>query len=306
MVKRTVILGISLMAAAGCAAQDLRLDIWPVGEVAHRIPSGETEVREQGDILRISKVQVPDMEVYLPEGDAKGRQAVLILPGGGYQILAYDWEGSAYGRLLSGQGLVAVVLKYRLPSASSQSQPGQVPLSDAQRALRLIRSNALDWGVDPDRIGVMGFSAGGHLAASLSTRYGERVYNPVDQLDSLSARPDFSILVYPVISFREEVGHSGSRRALLGENPSEALISKYSADEQVGPGTPPAFLLHAADDQAVPVANSLRYYQALLDHKIPASMHLYPEGGHGFSLAADRPYLAGWTGQLLSWLEQLD
>ncbi len=299
--------GAFLWATPAGAFQGLVTEIWPEGKVAHRIPSSETEETEQRDILLIRKVQVPTLEVFLPSGPPEEpRQAVLVLPGGGYQVLAYDWEGTQYGELLSRNGIVAAVLKYRLPSGASQSQPSKAPLSDAQRALRLLRSQAESWGVDPGRIGVMGFSAGGHLAASLSTRFSEPVYQALDEVDSLSARPDFTVLVYPVISFRDGITHMGSRNALLGERPEDSLIARYSADEQVTTETPPAFLVHAADDSGVPVANSLSYYDALLRRKIPASMHLFPEGGHGFSLAAGIPYLNGWTDLLIAWLGSLE
>ena len=287
-------------------AQDLSLDLWPEGRIPHRKPTDETEVRETDGILRISKVQTPAMDLYFADPQKNTGKAVVIFPGGGYHILAYDWEGTEVARRLQEAGISAAVVKYRLPTSRSADPPHRVPLTDAQRAIRLMRYQAEEWDFRPDQIGVMGFSAGGHLAATLSTRYDAVVYGPVDPADKLSARPDFSVLVYPVISFDTgSATHLGSREALLGKSPADSLVRFYAPLEHVNRNTPPAFLLHAFDDEAVPPENSLVYCQKLREAGVPATLHLYPEGGHGFALARDKPYLGGWTGILIDWLTHL-
>ena len=302
---RKVLLYFAFLFTLVVHGQDVRLPLWPEGKIPHRIPSDETERMDSTDILRISKVQIPEMDVYLPEAEKATGQAVVLLPGGGYHILAYHWEGTNFAKWFRDRGIAAIVLKYRLPTSRSLSERHWAPLSDAQRAIRICRDQADAWGLDPGQIGVMGFSAGGHLAATLSTQYRARVYEPVDTLDSLSARPSYSILVYPVISFTDPAVHSGSKTALLGEEPRDSLLRFFSPEQQTDAETPKAFLIHAADDTGVPVENSLLYYNALRAHGVPASLHLFPEGGHGFAFASDHPYLKAWTEILLSWMSSL-
>ena len=189
-----------------------------------------------------------------------------------------------------------------MPVSRSVANPALVPLSDAQRAMRVCRDHAAAWGIDPAQIGVMGFSAGGHLAASLSTQYDARVYAETDDLDRSSARPAFSALIYPVITFTGLAVHSGSRQALLGSSPADSLLQFFSPETQLDSLTPPAFLVHAADDTAVPVENSLMYYEGLRKIGVPASLHLFPAGGHGFALGRDDAYLRGWTDLLVAWI----
>jgi len=288
----------------GIFAQNHQLPLWPEGQIPYRVPTDEEEVQETDGILRISRVQVPGLEVYLPEADKATGKAVLIFPGGGYHILAYHWEGTDFAKLLQENGIAGIVVKYRLPVSRSVSDPARVPLSDAQRAMRVCHEKAASWGIDPAQLGVMGFSAGGHLAASLSTQYGARVYPEQDDLDRQSARPAFSALIYPVITFSAPAMHSGSREALLGSSPADSLVRFFSPELQVDRQTPPAFLVHAADDTAVPVENSLMYYQALREHGVPASLHLFPGGGHGFALGRDDAYLSSWTNLLVAWILQ--
>ncbi|MDG1572689.1 alpha/beta hydrolase [Robiginitalea sp. M366] len=300
---RNLIYGCAVLLCLGLQAQDHRLPLWPEGEIPYRVPTDETEVRDSTNILRISKVQTPDLAVYLPPEDLKTGQAVLIFPGGGYHILAYHWEGTHFAKWLNQQGIAGIVVKYRLPVSRSAGKPELIPLSDAQRAMRLVRAHAGEWGVDPARIGVMGFSAGGHLAASLSTQYASEVYPPVDARDSLSARPDFSALIYPVISFTTDAVHAGSRAGLLGPEPDPDLQRFFSPELQTGPKTPPAFLLHATDDGLVPVENSLLYYQALRENGVAATLHVVPAGGHGFAMAKKEPHLSHWLEWLAAWLQ---
>ncbi len=287
-------------------AQDTILPLWPSDKIPNRIANDEKEERLVQDILRIAKVQVPTIEVYLPAKKNATGQAVLIFPGGGYGILAYDWEGTDIAKFLNGKGIAGIVVKYRLPSSTSQTTKHEVPLIDAQRSIRLVRGMAGQLNIDPAKIGIMGFSAGGHLASTLGTHYQENVYKALDASDALSARPDFMALIYPVITFGQTVTHKGSQYNLLGEHAPAGLIDRFSNEKQVSAETPPTFLVHAMDDSGVPVENSLAFYKALKDQGVPATMHLYPKGGHGFSLARHDTHLRGWTERLVEWMEDLE
>lgn len=281
-------------------AQSQVIPLWPEGQIPNAIRNDIVEKSETDDkgILRISGVTVPTMTVFLPEKSKATGAAVLICPGGGYGILAASHEGSDLARWFNERGIAGVVLKYRLPNAKAMVRQHEVPLTDAMQAMKLIRENAGEWRIDPDKIGVMGFSAGGHLAATLSTHYhrGEKA--------SEGAKPNFSILMYPVITFSQLNTHIGSRKNLLGPDSSAALVTYYSNELQVDEKTPPAFLVHSEDDKAVPIENSIGYYLALKKYKIPAEAHFYPEGGHGYGLRTDgKGSLAGWPQALENWLK---
>ena len=281
------------------------LPLWPDG-VPNQNPSEEVENKMYRDILRISNVQNPTLEVFLPSKKTATGQAVVICPGGGYSILAYDWEGIDIAKWYNAQGIAAVVLKYRLPKSSTLIKPEIAPLQDAQKAIRLVRHHAKKWNIDPGQVGVMGFSAGGHLASTLGTHYDENVLgDSKDPIDSLSARPDFMVLIYPVITFDKKHYHGGSKNNLIGKNASQKLIDYYSNDLQVSSQTPKTFLLHATDDKAVPVANSLLFYQALERNGVAVEMHIYPEGGHGFGLGIGRGHLQQWPDRLKQWLNHI-
>lgn len=285
-------------------AQDTIIPLWPKDRIPNFIESDEKEMHTQGDdLLRIRTVQEPNIAVYLPaEKNATG-EAVLILPGGGYQILAYDWEGTDIAKFLNGKGIAGIVVKYRLPSSVSQTDKHLVPLIDAQRAMRIVRGKAGKFNVKTDKIGVIGFSAGGHLAATLGTHYNDKVYEAIDDIDKESARPDFMALGYAVIR------RPSKRKAEveIAANKAEPSILEYFPnDKKVTAETPPTFLFHAADDPGVPVANSLLFFRALHNQGIPATMHIYPNGGHGFSLARDNAHLRGWTERFFEWIESLD
>jgi acetyl esterase/lipase len=286
-------------------AQDAIIPLWPQDRIPNRVDSNEKEAQVQNGILRISNVQVPSIEIYLPAAQNATGEAMLIFPGGGYQILAYDWEGTDIAKFLNGKGIAGIVVKYRLPSSASQKDKQNVPLIDAQRALRMVRSKAAEFNIQASKIGVLGFSAGGHLAATLGTRFDEKVYDPVDQIDVLSAKPDFMALGYPVITFGE-MTHRGSKGNLIGENPIAEMTTYFSNEKHVTKDTPPTFLVHASDDQGVPVENSLMFYKALKDAGVSATMHIYPKGGHGFSLARNDAHLRGWTERMFEWLESLE
>ncbi|MDO6811245.1 alpha/beta hydrolase [Zobellia galactanivorans] len=303
---KKITLFIVLAMSVNAFSQDAIIPLWPKDKIPNAVASDEKEVHERKDILRISKVQEPTIEVYLPSKKNATGQAMLIFPGGGYHILAYDWEGTDVAKFLNSKGIAGIVVKYRLPSSVSQTKQEDVPLIDAQRALRLVRSKAETFHIDPNKIGAMGFSAGGHLASTLGTHFEEKVYAPIDAIDALSARPDFLALCYPVITFDQSSTHKGSQFNLLTKNPKPGALERFSNEKQVTANTPPTFLLHATDDKAVPVENSLAFYKALVENDVPATLHIYPTGGHGFSLGLKDPYLRTWTDNLCEWLRSLE
>ncbi|SHM08472.1 alpha/beta hydrolase [Hymenobacter psychrotolerans] len=249
--------------------------------------------------VRVSNVVQPTLQVFRPAKDKANGTAVIICPGGGYARLSIDSEGSDVAKRLTEMGITAFVLKYRLPNDQTQPDKTIAPLQDAQQALRLVRQRAAEYGVNPARVGLMGFSAGGHLAATAGTHFSR----PATQdAPNTSVRPDFLVLLYPVISLSDSLMHAGSRNNLLGTKPAADQIRLYSNELQVTPQTPPTFLVHAADDTTVPVQNSLRFYEACLRHKVPAEMHLYPRGGHGFGLN-NKTTKDNWTERLQNWLD---
>lgn len=263
------------------------------------VPDRETAVTSN-NVTRISKVLTPTLTIYRP--DKPNGQAVVICPGGGYTILAFDKEGTRVAEELNKWGVTAVVLKSRLPDDSLQPDRSLAPLQDAQEAIRYVRRHAKDWGIDARKIGIMGFSAGGHLASTAATHFNFKA-DPVTT-DSTSCRPDFAILIYPVISFDSTITHKGSRNNLVGSNATEEKIRFFSNELQVNAQTPPSFLVHAGDDGAVPVDNSIRYYSACIKYKVPAELHLYPKGGHGFGLM-NKTTNDHWPDRLRNWLQSL-
>jgi acetyl esterase/lipase len=223
---------------------------------------------------------------------------VVVCPGGGYGGLAMDHEGKQIADWLNSLGVAAFVLKYRL--GPRYHHPA--PLQDAQRALRTVRSNAQAFGIRPDRIGIWGFSAGGHLSATAGTHFDAGDLNAVDPIERVSSRPDFLILAYPVISFTAEYSHRGSRKNLLGDAPDPALVENLSNEKQVTPQTPPTFLLHTDEDSGVPPENSVAFYLALRKAGVPAELHIYQRGQHGVGLALNDPILSSWPGRLADWM----
>ncbi|WP_209330093.1 alpha/beta hydrolase [Lunatimonas salinarum] len=277
------------------------------GEIPYRKVSTQQEQVQVNDIMVVRTVQEPRVQVFLPSKSNATGQAVVICPGGGYGVLAYDWEGLDIAKWLNSHGIAGIVLKYRLPSAESQTEPHMVPLTDAKRAMRLVRSKAAEWNIDPAKIGIMGFSAGGHLASSLATHFDSGNASSADVVERQSSRPDFAILAYPVISFDPSYTHIGSRNNLIGQNPEPKWVEYFSNERQVTEDTPPSFLFHAQDDATVPVSHSIRFFEALTQHKVPAEMHVYPTGGHGFSLSINvEGTQKGWMDSCIQWLKALD
>jgi acetyl esterase/lipase len=259
----------------------------------------EKTVIGSDSVLRIEAVQKPTLTIYLPPKEMANGTAVIICPGGGYHILAFVKEGIEIAKKLNEWGVAAFVLKYRIPDDKWMMQKEFGPLQDAQRALQLVRGNAAEWNIDAGHIGIMGFSAGGHLASTAATHFQK---NYIDNPANISLRPDFQVLLYPVISFEDSICHKGSRENLIGKNPAKGIIKEYSNELQVTSDSPPAFLTLAADDKTVNPLNSLVYYEALLKNKIPAELHVYEKGGHGFGLY-NKTTKDEWADRLHNWMQ---
>lgn len=234
--------------------------------------------------MQASKEQAPALEIFIPQNPAG--PAVVACPGGGYGFLAYEKEGSDWAEWLGERGIALAVLNYTLPEGRHM-----LPGNDAKAAIAYLRANAGNLGLDPDKIGIMGFSAGGHLASTAATHY-----------DSPDNRPSFQILVYPVISMDKTITHGGTRHNLIGDDAADELVRLYSNELQVKAGNPPAYIIACEDDRTVPVANSLRYYQALTDAGVAAEMHIFPTGGHGFGKLPGFKYVDSMLSTLSDWL----
>ncbi|HEX5183806.1 MAG TPA: alpha/beta hydrolase [Allosphingosinicella sp.] len=283
-----------------------RVPLWPKGPpgAPHPLPAfnptmnGPHGARE----LWLRGIANPEIQVYRPA--RPDGSAMLAVPGGGYEFLSVQNEGLDVAERFNAERTTIFVLTYRLPGEGWANRQ-LVPLQDAQRAMRLIRSRARDFNIDPARLGVIGFSAGGHLAADLATAYAEHVYAPVDEADALPARPAFAALIYAVTTMRPGEGHRGSLDHLLGPNPSASLIDARSPLLHVGAQTPPCFLVHAIDDDTVPVANSIDWLAACRAAKVPAEGHFFTEGGHGFGLNLPRDQSGSrWPDLLALWMHR--
>ena len=287
---------------ASSFAQDKVVNLWE-GKIPGAIVNSkyveENLVLESGAI-RIQKVTNPTLSVFLPEKEKANGSAIVICPGGGYKVLAIDHEGIQIAKWFNKLGFAAFILKYRLPNDTIMINKNVGPLQDAQEAIRFVRRNSAQWNINPAKIGIIGFSAGAHLASTAATHFNEKIYNS----DTISARPDFSLLIYPVISMKDEVTHLGSRRNLLGENPSQELILHFSNEEQVSKLTPPTFLVHSRDDNTVPIENSINYFLALKRNNIPGELHIFEKGGHGYGMGREKGTELQWTEMCKSWLIQ--
>ncbi len=256
----------------------------------------EDSTDKAGPLIR--RVIYPTLEIYLPQKEKSSGAAVIICPGGSYKVLVYQGEGIATAKEFASNGVAAFVLRYRLPEDSFVADKSIVPLQDAQQAIKTVRENASRWGIDPHKIGIAGFSAGGHLASTAATHFQQPL---VENKMNTSLRPDFLIVVYPVISMQDSLTHADSRKNLLGPHPSKAMIDNFSNELQVTEQTPPAYITHAGDDKLVDIDNSLFFYEALRHHHVPAEMHIYPSGGHGFIFRQK-----GWMLPLLEWMKKND
>ena len=283
--------------------QNFSLPLWE-----KNIPNqNDNKVEEEiqiTDKLRITAVDKPMIDVYFPSKSYATGEAVVICPGGGYKILAYNHEGTDVAKWLNINGIAGIVLKYRLPFTPNNIEGRLSPFLDAQRAIRLTRFYAKEWGIDPDKVGVMGFSAGGHVASTLGTHYKDDFFIN-DNIDSINCRPDFMVLMYPVITFKEPFLHLGSRTYLLGENPDTSLINYYSNELHITKDTPPTFIVHAEDDSGVPIENSLMYYNNLKKNKVLCELHTFEKGGHGFGLAIGKGRLEQWKELCSGWIKSI-
>jgi acetyl esterase/lipase len=241
----------------------------------------------------------PTLAISLPPAEKATGAAVVVCPGGGYGGLAMSYEGIDIGNWLNEHGVAAFVLKYR-HKGSGYAHPA--PLSDAQRAIRTVRARAAEFHVNPQRIGILGFSAGGHLASSAGTHFDAGKAASDDPIERASCRPDFLILCYPVISFTAPTTHQGSKKNLLGENPDPKLVESMSSELQVTPDTPPTFLWHTDADSGVPPENSVLFYLALRKAKVPAELHIFEKGKHGLGLAAGVPAVSSWPDRAIDWM----
>ena len=278
--RRLLSIIVSLVTAISFAQQPVELPLWPDGAPNS---SGLTGEEQETRPHFVTNVTHPTLTVYHPE--KPNGMAIIMCPGGGYRGLGMDGEGYDMAPWFCGQGITYIVLKYRMPNGH-----WEVPVSDAEQAIRMVRQHAKEWNVDPYKVGLMGASAGGHLTATLATHYNSET------------RPDFQILLYPVISMVPGITHGGSRKNLLGDNPTKELEDAYSLERRVSPRSPQAFIVLSADDGAVPPMNSIGYFLALNQQKVPVSMHIYPIGGHGWGFRDNFTYKRQWTEELEKWL----
>jgi acetyl esterase/lipase len=293
-----------LMLLVGCivleaTAQEF-IPLWPKGKMPN---SKGMNLKDSIANERVYRVGTPGMYAFFPSAQENKGAAVIICPGGGYERLAYVISGTQLAKWFNTMGISAFVLNYRLPNSADLKQRELGPLQDVQRAIRVVRANAARWGIKEDKIGVQGSSAGGHLAATAGTQTTD-VSAIGDSLNAVSFRPDYMILVSPVIDLGT-YAHAGSRKNLLGENASNELIEQYSMQTQVSNTTPPAFLVHAFNDKSVSARNSLLFYGALLDKGIPASLHIFPQGGHAIALRNNPGSTEEWTSLCEAWMVEM-
>jgi acetyl esterase/lipase len=284
--KKWIWTAAALLAAWTATAQaPMEIQLWPSGAPNSNGQTGP-EVVENG---RVSNITVPVLYVYRADAAKNTGAAVILCPGGGYTRESIDHEGHQVARWLAANGVTGIVLKYRLPNRHHD-----VPLSDALQAIRLVRERGAEWGVSPQRIGISGFSAGGHLAASAATLY-----------DGPASRPDFAVLFYPVISFDPITGRSGGMPVLMGDNPSQELLDRYSLDRNVTADTPPMLFFHSDDDPGVTPLHSLLLYTAMKQNKVPGAVYVFPSGGHGWGFNTSFPYHEEWKTLMLGWLRDM-
>lgn len=281
--KKLLFMSMLFFATGALAQKEIELPLWPNGAPNNNELKGEEQELEKN---RISNVTSPTLTIYLPK-ESNG-MAIIMCPGGGYIRLAMDHEGYDMAPWFNSRGIAYAVLKYRMPNGHKE-----VPLSDAKQAIRIIREHAKAWNVNPQKVGIMGASAGGHLASTLATHFDK------------DTRPDYQILLYPVVSMNPEYCHKGSRERLIGVNPDETIVKLFSNELQVTSQTPPAFIVLSTDDKTVPAQNSVNYYLALLKNNVSATMHIYPAGGHGWGFKDSFLYKRQWTDELEKWLRTI-
>ena len=278
-------------------AQNFTLKVWPNGAP----DSNEITIPEEKlDGVRVRNVSEAEIYVFLPAKEINTGCAVVICPGGGYGMEAMDHEGYDMAKWLAGKGVAGIVLKYRLPNGHHQ-----IPSEDARRALRIVRMHAAEWGIQENKIGIAGSSAGGHLASTTGTRFDKGNPDATDPVEKVSCRPDFMLLLYPVITMKEEFTHQGSRNNLIGKGLDQNLVKQYSNELHVTPDTPPTFLVLADNDTGVVPRNSIEFYTALKANKVPAEMHIFDKGGHGFGMRKNNIPADHWPELFVDWLKSI-
>lgn len=293
--KQKILFMLFSMSVFQLAVAQNVIKLWPNGAPGNN-ECPQPEETFEGKMVRF--VSEPTLTIYTPDKDKNTGAAIVICPGGGYWIEAMDHEGYAYAEYLQSKGITGIVLKYRLPYGHHE-----IPLMDAQHAIRTVRYNAVAWGVDPGKIGISGFSAGGHLASTAATHFDKGKAVTDNPIEKVSCRPDFAVLVYPVITFNEQWGHMGSRENLMGKNHDLKLINYYSNELQVTVETPPTFLVLADDDKSVPPRNSIEFYSALKEKGVSAELHIFREGGHGFGMTKKGKPHDQWPQLLMDWMK---
>lgn len=295
-----LILFLGLLLGPAAASAQAFLPLWPEGAMPNTrgLAVADSVARE-----RVFRVATPGMYAFFPAAEENRGSAVVIFPSGGYHHLTYVLGGIQLARWFNTLGMSAFVVLYRLPTSPDLEDRTLGPQQDAQRAMRLVRANADAWGIDPSRVGAFGASAGGHLATTLGT-HAEDVSRIGDAVDAERFAPDFMLLVSPVIDMGEHT-HAGSRDNLLGPDPTPEQIEAYSNQTRVSPDTPPAFLVHASNDPAVPPMNSVLFYEALAEHDVPASLHIFPSGGHAIGLVNNPGSTDLWTDLCEAWLDEM-
>ncbi len=295
-----VFFSLSLMTAMSYGQQVIPLYDYPIPNARPVSYEETSEIRSDSQILVLGNVTVPTLTIFLPPKQKATGAAVVICPGGGYVCVAIKHEGYAVAEKFASLGIAAFVLKYRIPDDRSMINKEIGPLQDAQRAVQIVRQRAAEWNLDPHRVGILGFSAGGHLASTEGTHLNQIV---IENKSGVNLRPDFMILVYPVISFTDSIGHIGSRNQLLGHQPSQLQVKAYSNEWQVTTHTPPTFLVHAKNDDVVKVQNSLYFYEALKKNKVQTDIYLFEKGGHGFGLTNPTSEVQ-WIDLAVGWMRK--
>ncbi|MCL3782164.1 alpha/beta hydrolase [Prolixibacteraceae bacterium JC049] len=296
--KRVRLLIIGLIFTYSVKSQDLVIDVKYANTPEDNEIAKQEQVLENNSVVNVSKAQ---LYVWLPKQDYTNAPAMIICPGGGYSSESMKSEGHDFAQWLNERGIVGIVLKYRLPN-----QHPMVPLEDIKNAMRQVRETAKEWKVNPNKIGVAGFSAGGHLASSLATHFDFGKRNSTNDFEKISCRPDFALLVYPVISMKVGITHQGSRNQLIGESGEASMINYFSNELHVKRRTPPTFLVHADNDRSVTPENSILFYQQLKRRMIPAELHIFRSGGHGFGMKKLNKPIDKWPDLFMDWLKAIN
>jgi len=299
--KKILLLAVTVLLLVNAAVAQDFIEIWPHGHIPN---SRHLKLKDSIANERYYRVELPGMYAYFPGKQENQGAAVVICPGGGYEHLAYVINGLQLAKWFNTMGITAFVLDYRLPNSPDLIHREIGPLMDAQRAIRYVRANAVKWGINPAKVGIMGTSSGGHLAASASV-LNDDVSAINDSTDRYSFKPVFTILVSPVIDMSTPYAHAGSIKNLLGDNPSDSLRKKFSLQLQVTPSSPPCFIVDAINDKTVSPINSLLYYEALLKNKVPVSFHAFPQGAHKIALRNNPGSTRLWTTLCEAWLNEM-